>query len=142
VAEDADDDALTPLERGALRREVLDEARAALSAWIDGDTEALKKHFADDLVEDFVAAQTSLDAEGKKRVRDHEQVFLDMTDLNQTGTQAIVEYRFNDGSYVADASGKRLTDPTGDEETVQLTWEKSGEGWRIIRVIGAPNIFS
>jgi hypothetical protein len=133
---------ITPLERGALRREILGLCETALAAWLSGDVDVLKDHCAEDVVNGFVAAQDRFEAEGKTHVREHERVFLDMTDLNLSGTQAMIEYRFKDGSYFTNGSGQRLSEPTGEEELVQLTWEKTDDGWRLVRVYGAPDIFS
>ena len=119
------DASLTPLERGRLRREVLAEARAALDAWRTADMDAMKKYFSPDLVKKVQELEATDQAQGKRHVRAHEELFLDVIEMNQDGSQASVEYRFNDNSYDVNLAGARLSEPTGEEGTFQMTWQQT-----------------
>ncbi len=85
-------------------------------------------------VELFAKQRAEYAAEGKQRVRKHEANMIDVTDMNDTGTQAIVQYRYVDQSYWADKGGKARRRPTNDETEWQLTIDKKAD-----RVGGLPD---
>ena len=67
--------------------------------------------------------------EQKQRVRKHDELMLDVVELNDAGTQAIVQYRFKDQSYWADTAGKPTSKPSNKATEFQLTLDKKAKGW-------------
>jgi hypothetical protein len=131
-------DTLTPLQRGEVRREVLEVARRALDAWRDNDLEVMRELYADQQYEHFASLDETYRAEGKTRVRDHETLFFDVIELNSTGTEASVNYRFKDNSYFTSTDGTRLTQPAGDEAEMRFGLVQFEGKWIIIRLIAGP----
>lgn len=133
---------LTPVERGKVRREALDSVRAAIEAWKASDTEAMRVYLADDLVQKFEATWAPYEAKGQHIEHVHDLDYLDMIDLNQSGTQALVTYRYDDLSYVADESGAKVEDlPPFELKEIQFTLEPEDGEWKIIRAIAGEDAF-
>lgn len=129
--------AITPLERGKLRREALEVMEAGIQAILNDDLEVMEQVFADTYVDHFRSQRETYEQEGKVRVRKHEEVRYDMVDMDAAGTEALVEYNFTDASYFTDRNGSRIAGSTGKETLLQFTLER-GESreWTIIRLIG------
>lgn len=133
---------LTPVERGRIRREALDVVRAAIAAWQDSDLESMKEYFAPELVAKFEKAWEPYRAKNQHVVHVHEVDYLDMIEMNNAGTQALVTYRYNDDSYVADAAGNKIEDlPPFELKELQFTLQLENGQWKIIRSIGGEDAY-
>lgn len=130
---------MTPLERGELRREVLESIQAGIDGWIASDAETMRLHFNDTVMTPFERQWEEFDAQGLTVVHVHEPVYYDVIEFNKAGTQALVKYRYNDTSYLNDSSGARAMDLEPlDENEIQFTVERQEDGsWLAVRVIGA-----
>lgn len=130
---------LTPLERGALRREILDTVQTGIDAWIAGDTDGMRVVFNDDVMTAYERAWEDYEARGLTVSHVHEMQYYDVVDLNKSGTQALVKYRYADTSYLANASGERVEDlEVLDENEIQFTVEQQEDGsWMAVRIIGS-----
>jgi hypothetical protein len=135
---------LTPLERGALRRDVNRAARAGIAAFLGDDDAKIRAAFTKEWADYWAKARAENALARRTRVRKHKLQSLDVTQFNENGTQALVEYYFDDQSYYTDASGRRIDQtatatqsPAGASKMFQLTLDKTDRGWVISRVIGA-----
>ena len=128
------------MERGQVRREVLEVAEPGIAAFIAGDMEGIRSHFASEFAEPLIERMEENAEAGKVRVRVHEDVQMDVVDMNDSGTQAIIEYNFTDKSYFESEDGDRLTEPKTKDTVFQLTMDKTDDGWQITRVIGAMDL--
>jgi hypothetical protein len=134
--------AITPLERGVLRREMLGVAEEAVAAFLADDPARIEESLPADYVELLAEQRAAYAEEGKVRVREHSDVSLDIADINDDGTQALAEYNFTDISYFETLDGAKLTEPTGADKVWQLTLEGSPEdGYVVVRMIGAGETF-
>jgi len=144
-AESAEDSStLTPLERGQVRTAILADVRSAIAAWQDSDADTLGEYFASDLADQFEATWDEYAAQDEEIAHVHDVEYLDVTDLNKDGSQALVTYRYDDTSYVVDAGGQRVEDlPVLSGNEIQLTMEKSpdGERWMVVRMIASPESY-
>ncbi|HEY3318400.1 MAG TPA: hypothetical protein VGK50_08265 [Coriobacteriia bacterium] len=130
--------ALTPLQRGEIRRDVLRTAREGMDAWKRNDVAKMRSYFGTDLVAFYDKTYKDYAKAGKVRVRRYRDVApLEMTDINTAGTEALATWEFYDDSYFADSSGKPLTKPTGKDTSLQLALDKKRGKWTIVRLIGA-----
>ncbi len=129
---------LTPLERGELRREILDSVQAGIDGWLATDAETMRLYFNDTVMTPFEREWEEYGTRGLVIVHVHEPVYFDVVELNKAGTQALVKYRYNDTSYLADSNGERAEDLEPlDENEIQFTVEKQEDGsWQAVRVIG------
>jgi hypothetical protein len=141
---EVDTSSLTPLERGQARTAILKDVRAAIAAWQDSDAATMREYMTDDLVEKFESTWAGYEAEGKRIVHVQEQSYLDVIELNNQGTQALVTYRYDDDSYLVDSAGNKAgeLEPFTEKE-MQLTLDKSpqDEHWTIIRIIASENAY-
>ena len=126
---------LTAIERGRLRREVLAATDAGMAAWRANDIEAMKKYFSEKQVAFYEKLKARDRAEGRLRVRRHLDASADVTELSGDGRQASVQYKFTNGSYFTDLSGRRLTKPTDRATEIDLTLVKNAGGWAISTMI-------
>lgn len=134
---------LTPLQKGAIRRDALRVAKAGVAAFLADDPDAIRSVFATQYVEYWSKVRGDNLADTRRRVRKHRLESIDVTQLNDDGTQAVVEYYFNDQSYYTDLAGKQVSQPSSGkaaEEMLQLTLVKTDEGWAIIRMIGDEQV--
>jgi hypothetical protein len=130
---------LTPLERGKIRREILDDVELAIEAWLAGDREAFTKYYGPEPQEQMFVRWDAADADGYVIVRDHERLLLDVTELSPAGGQALVSYTFTDKTVVLDEDGSVAFPASGIEADFQLTLERSEEDsdtWVIVRMLG------
>ena len=81
-------------------------------------------------------------AEDKTRIREHVDTWIDIIDMNETGSQGLAQYKFTDESYFADSEGSPITDPPGKSTEWQLTIERAEDGtYYVIRMVaGADTI--
>jgi hypothetical protein len=141
-ASEAATDALTPIERGVVRREMLEASEEAVAAFLADDPARIEDSWPADYVELLAEQRAAYAAEGKVRVREHAETTLDVVEINENGTQAIAEYNFTELSHFETAEGTKLTEPTRAEKLWQLTLGGTQEdGWTVIRVIGAGETF-
>lgn len=136
-------DTITALERGVIRREALTEVREAIATWAASDREGMAEHFSDSVMNDFAKNWEPFDERGLSVKHVHEELYLDMIDLNSDGSQALVTYRYKDTSYLVDASGKKVEDlPAFEQKEIQFTVETDDDGkWVIVRAIGGADAF-
>lgn len=126
---------LTPLERGAIRRDALRAVEDAVDAWLDHDMARMRKLYSEQQYESFEKKAEEQREQGKVRVREHERLFFDVNDMNETGTEVSVRYVFKDKSYFESASGEQLTKPDNDESEFQIGAAKVNGQWVVIRII-------
>ncbi len=131
---------LTPLQRGEVRRDVLTAARESRDAWMHNDLQAMRSHFSTDYVSYYTRVFAEYKKNGQVRVRKFKDTFFDVSDLNESGTQALVDWQFTDLSYVADRSGTVITPPSKKNSTIQYTMNKVGGKWIVSRMIGSNEI--
>lgn len=134
---------MTPLERGVLRRTILDYTQSGLDAWTSNDVEGMAEFFDDASMKQFQETWKKYEKQGLTVQHVHDLIWLDVTEINKAGTQAIVNYRYDDKSYLVDADGNRVKklDPIKETEA-QLTLEKQDDGtWKVVRMLSAANTY-
>ena len=125
---------LTPIERGKIRDKSLAAATAGWAAWQRNDVQGMKPYWAQSYIDQYTKLYAKYNAEGKKRVRLFKMESFDVTELDPSGTEVIVDANFKDLSYYIDRSGKR-TKPNGAEQAAQITLDLQPDGsWKIVRV--------
>jgi len=135
-------DSITPLERGVVRREALAVTRTALKAWTSSDKAAMKKSFSESIMASFEKNWKAWEADGLSVKHVHEEVYLDVIDMSKDGTEALVTYRYNDTSYLVDASGKKVEAlPAFKDKEIQFTLQVEDETWKIVRAIAGENAY-
>jgi len=140
LSEDATTTALTPLERGALRREALRVAKAGWAAFEQNDTDAMSEYFADSIVEGFVDRYARYAAQGRERHRDYEVLFFDVTKMSADGREATVTITAIDNSYYVEPSGA-TTRPESRERSIQFVLvSEDGESFTIEQFIAAQAV--
>jgi ketosteroid isomerase-like protein len=131
---------LSPLQRGQLRVETLEAAKAGWDAWRNQDVAGMRKYFAADLVKKYVDILDGIKAQGRKRVREFNVTSFDVTEMNNEGTQVIADVKFSDRSYYIQKSGAKTT-PSNKKSAAQLTLEKQPDGsWMIVRLFAEADI--
>lgn len=127
---------ITPLERGKLRRAVLDEVRAFVAAWKASDRDALEAALPADVASQFTSVWSEYADEGLAVRHVHTLKNLDVTELNADATQATVSYAYTDRSYLVDSSGKKVRALEPFESSLTLTVERdpAASEWRIVRL--------
>jgi predicted lipid-binding transport protein (Tim44 family) len=135
VSEEDTTGTVTPLERGAIRREALQTVSSAMDAWVRNDLEAMREYFSDEQYEYFKTQDDQYKAEGKVRIRSHESTWTDVVEMTSGGEEVSVKYRFTDNSYFESTDGTRLTEPTGDETEMTLGLVRFEGEWVVARVI-------
>lgn len=128
--------ALTPLERGKVRREVLDHAREFIEVWTSADAEELGNVLPESVAKQFTDAWREYEADGLQIKHVHEVSKLDVTEINRDATQATVSYVYEDGSYLVDGSGSkaRELEPVDASMTITLQRESVDSEWEVVRV--------
>jgi predicted lipid-binding transport protein (Tim44 family) len=127
---------LTPLERGQVRHDILAVAEPAIQAFLDDDPEQIERYWDPVYCDLWAKYRKENAAAGETRVRKHERLTLDVTDMDAWGTEALVTYRFIDHSYTRDSDGDIVVPPTDKETQFQLTMVKDDEGkWMVKRLI-------
>lgn len=131
---------LTALDRGRIRDEVLAVVRPAMEAWSLSDIAGMKSYFSKDLVGYNAKLKAGYARQGKIRVRRHAKVFMDVTSLNNTGTQAQVSYTFTNKSYFIDkATGGALTKPSNRHGEIDFVIDHQKTGWIITRMFSGKD---
>lgn len=130
---------LTPLQRGKVRRDALRTATAGMDAWIRNDLSAMESRMSTEYADFYKKAAKEYAAEGRVRVRKHDDVKIDVVEMDDMGVEVIVQYKFKDLSYFKSKSGS-ATKPTGENTEFQITLKKDEKGdWKILRIIGGIN---
>lgn len=132
-------DAMTALDRGKMRREILEDAEAGRQAWLSGDREAFTEYFGPEPQEQMFVRWDAADEDGYVIEREHDVIMLDVTDLSTDGHQAIVSYTFTDRTVVYDDQGNVAFPASGIEADFQLTLQPDPEDpdrWVVVRMIG------
>ena len=127
---------ITPAQRGVIRREALAAAKEGFDAWRSGDTKAMKPYFTPFYVNYYKKLYAGYAKDNKKRVRKFDITSMDVSDMNNTGRQVIVDVGLVDKQYYADLKGKPLTKPTNKSTYIQLTVSKKSGKWVIENMIG------
>lgn len=127
---------ITPLERGKIRRQVLSAAEKAIGAWVKDDASEMEVYFAEQYLDYYRGLREKNESQGKTRVRQHESAEMNVTDMNATGTEVLVEYSFVDKSYYASADGQPVGEPDGSETLVQIRMELAADQWKVMNMIG------
>jgi predicted lipid-binding transport protein (Tim44 family) len=128
---------VTPLERGKLRREALEDIQKGLDAWASGDEAGMREYFNDDQLKAFAFAAKKHKEKGTVRVHLLEDQTLSATEMTPNGKEVSARFVYTNKSYTQDKDGKRITKPTNKETEAQIGAEKVGDTWKIIRVIGS-----
>jgi hypothetical protein len=139
IIQDAPPAGITPVQRGQIRREAVEFAQSAMDAWQANDVNAMKKYFSQQYIDYYTDLYAKYAKQGKVRVRDIKITSLDASDMNNTGTQVLIDVEFVDNQYFKSKSGQRLTKPSGDKGVFQLTLDKHSGTWQITRIIGASD---
>jgi hypothetical protein len=130
---------LTALDRGKIRRAILEDVESGIDAWLAGDREGFTEYFGPEPQEQMFVRWDQADADGYEIVREHERVLLDVTELGGDGQQALVSYNFTDKTVVLDENGEVAFPASGIEADFQLTVQPSEDDpdrWVIVRMIG------
>ncbi len=135
----AEEESLTPQERGQVRREALDVARTAWAAFEANDTDAMRSVCATDLVDGFVTLYEEYEAEGRSRVRSYDVTFFDVTSMTPSADRITATVRFIDGSYYIEADGTR-TEPAGAERSAELVLMLEDDRFLVVRIIASPEV--
>lgn len=133
---------LTPVQRGVIRRDVLSAGNAGIKAWLATDTKAMKPYFKPYYITYYNNLYSKYAKQGKKRVRKIEIKSMDVSDMNNTGRQALIDVQFVDHQYYADLNGKAITKPTNKTTFIQLTMDKKSGKWIIDNMIGEGAILN
>lgn len=133
---------LTPTQRGATRREVLNAADAGFSAWLSGDTDAMKPFFKPYYITYYDNLYAKYAKQGKKRVRKVKIKSMEASEMNKSGTQALVDVQFTDQQYFTDLNGKPITKPINKDTYVQLTMDKKSGKWIIQNMIATGSVLN
>lgn len=138
-----DTSTLTPLERGKVRREILHEVDRWIAGWMASDADAMSEVATETVVAEFEKVWDGYAKKGQRVEHVHTRKYLDVIDLARDGHQALVTYRYDDASYVVDASGRRVeTLPPFTDKEIQLTVDRQEDGsWLIVRIIAAENAY-
>ncbi len=113
---------LTPLQRGEVRTSALRTAKPAVASWEAMDPAAMAKTWTPRWVNYYKKLYADYAAQGKKRVRDFKVQSIDVVDMNQDGSQVLVDVWGYDRGYLVDSSGTKNAD--GDPNKlvqIQLT---------------------
>jgi type IV pilus biogenesis protein CpaD/CtpE len=127
---------LTPLERGKLRREVLDEVRAFIESWKASDADAVEAALPEAFAKKFTDVWDEYAQDGLKVRHVHDVTVLDVTEFNRAATQASVSYAYVDNSYLVDADGDKVLGlpPVDASLTITLEREEGSDEWKIVRM--------
>jgi hypothetical protein len=131
---------LTPAQRGVIRREALTTAEAGFNAWLTADTKAMTPYFKPSYITYYDGLYAKYAKQGKKRVRKVEIKSMDVSDMNNTGRQALVDVQFVDRQYYTDLAGTPITKPANKATYVQLTLDKKSGKWLIDNMIATGDV--
>jgi predicted lipid-binding transport protein (Tim44 family) len=137
-----DTSTITPLQRGKERRDALAMLRTAMDAWSDSDLATMQKYFPNVAVDQFKETWADYAAEGLTVKHVHEVTYLDVTEMNRSGTQALVTLSMVDNSYLVERNGKTARDLPVLDKDIQFTLEKDENGdWKIKRMVASVDSY-
>lgn len=129
-------DGLDPLTRGKIRQQILSDTKENIGIWLKGDTKNLEKAFTKDFLPEYMTRINKLHAEGKDKVRMHENQEFEVTGLAEN--TAMVKYTFYDKSHFVSTETKRVVKKLNNPKSeITITVKKQGERWKIKRLIGS-----
>lgn len=141
VTGQASQQGLTPTQRGTIRREALEAAQKGFAAWQTGDVNKMKPYWSATYIKYFGNKQREYAAKGQKRVWKFNNVEqFDVSDMNNTGRQVLVDILADDQGYVAKKDGSKVTTPSGKQAYIQLTMDNKTGKWMITRLIAGNEI--
>ena len=133
---------LTAIQRGQIRRDALAVARTGINAWLASDADGMSKVFDKSIMDSFDKNWATWAKRGLSVKHVHESVYMDMIDLNEDCTQALVTYRYNDTSYLVNSAGKKAESlPAFKEKEIQFTLELADGKWKVVRAIAGPEAY-
>ena len=133
---------LTPVQKGVIRREALKVADAGFKAWLTGDTKAMKPYFKPYYITYYDGLYAKYAKQGKKRVRKVTVKSMDVSDINSTGSQVLVDVQFVDQQYYSDLKGNPITKPVNKDTYVQLTMNNKSGKWTIDNMIATGAVLN
>jgi hypothetical protein len=127
ISRPSDEERISALERGELRRDALEVARAGMAAFDAADHDEMAQYFGDDFVATDAERFAAYAREGRDRHRDHEVTYADVMEMSADGTTVTVSVRTIDHSYFVEADGSQTQ--SSDEEVrfeLRLTMQDGG----------------
>lgn len=134
-----DTSTITPLQRGKIRRQALDQIQEGLDSWIAGDLAAMKKHFSDGQMEFYREAAEERAQRGLERVRRHAQPKLELTEMTSNGKEVIATYVFVNKAFTRDRNGEITSKPANKAAEIQISAVEVDGTWIIVRMIGGTD---
>ncbi|MBS3909770.1 MAG: hypothetical protein KGZ93_09130 [Actinobacteria bacterium] len=129
-------DGLEPLERGKVRRQILNETEENIAIWLKGVSAEYDQAFSENLLAPYEKQLAKLRQEGRDKVRIHENQAFEVTELAKDA--ATVEYTFIDKSYfVSAATGKVVVPAKNSESEILISVVKEDGRWKIRALIGS-----
>ncbi len=119
-----------------LKKEILDDAKAAVEIWIK-NPQKIEEAFTGTALQEYKAARELDKKEGVKKVRVHKDQKFIVVDLKE-GKRPQVDYEFLDMSYFVDAkTGKPKTKPYNKKRTVTIFLVKEEGRYKIDSFVGS-----
>lgn len=129
-------DGLEPLERGKIRREILNEIEEGVAIWLKGDSSGYSKAFTKKLAASYTDQVEKLHLRGTDKVRRHENQAFEVIEL--TKDSATVKYTFIDKSYFISTSTGKVVTPSKDAESeIYINVVKEENRWKMQSLIGS-----
>ena len=129
-------DGLDPLERGKVRRAILNETAEGVAIWLKGDSSGYSKAFTKKLSASYLAQIEKLHQKGTDKVRRHENQLFEVVEL--TKNAATVKYTFVDKSYFISTATSEVVNPSKDAASeIYINVVKEDNRWKIQALIGA-----
>lgn len=138
-AEPADKPGLTALERGEVRREILDDVKAGWAAFEADDAEGIRHYFVASMADSFDEKRKKYADAGRTRHRAFKINFMDVTELSADGSSATVNAEIVINSYFIEPDGTK-TEPYGKETNVRINVVRDGDGYKIRRVLANADL--
>ncbi|HET6351071.1 MAG TPA: hypothetical protein VFG89_02925 [Coriobacteriia bacterium] len=135
---------LTPLERGKIRREAMDDMRDFVAAWKANDADGMRKYLKDAYVKKYEETWAGYTKKGLKIKHVHKVKAFDATQINNTGTQMTVTYTYVDSSYLVDKNGDKVRSLPEVDEDASFTIERKdakSTDWKIVRMFVAKGSY-
>lgn len=132
-------DGLDPLTRGKVRRQILNDMQENVNIWLKADTKSYDKAFTGPMLNTYEAKLERLRKEGKDKVRVHENVSIEVVQL-ENPEMGTVKYSFVDKSYFVYANTKKVAAPakTGDDKSeLEIKVIREDGRWKIGSMIGS-----
>lgn len=129
-------DGLDPLERGKMRRAILNDTEEGVAIWLKGDSAGYSKAYTKELAASYLDQLEKLHQKGTDKVRRHENQLFEVVEL--TKDSATVKYTFVDKSYFISTSTSEVVNPAKNAESeIYINVVKEDNRWKIQALIGA-----